>query len=174
MAIERKRRDETETSPATSRENRQFWEGLGLDVESMSPKAQAVTGLVVGGVILGSAAALILFTQLWWLIFFFGWWLFPALGVFARGVAGLLEGAGNGSATNGTSKESELLEALSRNGELTPAQAAMETSLSVREADEMLKDLASGGHLDVRVRGGAIFYALWGSEEEGKDGRERA
>jgi hypothetical protein len=31
----------------------------------------------------------------------------------------------------------------------------------VAEADEMLRELAEGGHLEVRVRGGAIFYALW-------------
>jgi hypothetical protein len=37
----------------------------------------------------------------------------------------------------------------------------METTLSVAEADEMLRKLAEGGHLEVRVRSGAIFYALW-------------
>jgi hypothetical protein len=31
----------------------------------------------------------------------------------------------------------------------------------VTEADETLRELAEGGHLEVRVRGGAIFYALW-------------
>jgi hypothetical protein len=47
----------------------------------------------------------------------------------------------------------------------------METSLTVAEADEMLKELAEGGHLDVRVRGGGIFYALWEPDGEGA-GRE--
>ncbi len=37
----------------------------------------------------------------------------------------------------------------------------METSLTVAEADGMLKELAEGGHLEVRVRGGGLFYALW-------------
>jgi len=40
----------------------------------------------------------------------------------------------------------------------------METSLTVAEADEMLKGLAEGGHLEVRVRGGGLFYSLWEPE----------
>jgi hypothetical protein len=66
-------------------------EFFGLDVEKMSPKAQAVTGAVTGGLILLAAALLIAFTQFWWLIFIFGWAVFPAFGVFARGVAGLID-----------------------------------------------------------------------------------
>jgi hypothetical protein len=30
----------------------------------------------------------------------------------------------------------------------------------------MLRELAENGHLEVMARGGAIFYALWGSEWE--------
>jgi hypothetical protein len=139
-------------------------EFFGLDVEKMSPKAQAVTGLVTGGLILLAAALLIAFTQLWWLIFIFGWAVFPAFGVFARGVAGLVDTRSEPPAAN--ARERELLEALQSKGELTPAQAAMETSLTVNEADEMLKDLAAKGHLDVRVRGGGLFYGLWESDSE--------
>src|SRR5829696_7247818 len=68
------------------------------------------------------------------------------------------------------SKEQELLEALRDRGELIPAQAAVETSLSVKEADEMLKELAEGGHLKVRVRGGALFYSLWAYEKDWERG----
>ena len=47
-------------------------------------------------------------------------------------------------------KERELLSAIRDNGgSITPAEAAMETSLTVREADQMLSDLAGGGHLTV-------------------------
>jgi hypothetical protein len=134
-------------------------EFFGLDVEKMSPRAQAVTGVVTGGLILLAAALLIAFTQFWWLIFIFGWAVFPAFGVFARGVAGLVDTRSEPPAAN--AKERELLKALQSSGELTPAQAAMETSLTVSEADEMLKDLAAKGHLDVRVRGGGLFYGLW-------------
>jgi hypothetical protein len=143
------------------------WESddfFGLDVEKMSPKAQAVTGVVTGGLILLAAALLIAFTQFWWLIFFFGWAVFPAFGVFARGVAGLVDTRSEPPAAN--ARERELLEALQSSGELTPAQAAMETSLTVNEADEMLKDLAAKGHLDVRVRGGGLFYGLWETDSE--------
>jgi hypothetical protein len=59
------------------------------------------------------------------------------------------------------SKERELLSAIRDNGgSITPAEAAMETSLTVREADGMLSELAGGGHLMVESRGGALFYAL--------------
>jgi hypothetical protein len=137
---------------------------FGLDVEKMSPKAQAVTGVVTGGLILLAAALLIAFTNFWWLIFIFGWAVFPAFGVFARGVAGLVDTRSEPPAAN--ARERELLEALRKSGELTPAQAAMETSLTVNEADEMLKDLAAKGHLDVRVRGGGLFYGLWETDSE--------
>ncbi len=139
-----------------------FWADIGVDVDSMSPKAQAVTGVVTGGLILLAAALLIAFTHFWWLIFIFGWAVFPAFGVFARGVAGLVESRSEPPAAN--ARERELLEALQRRGELTPAQAAMETSLTVNEADKMLEDLAAKGHLDVRVRGGGLFYGLWENE----------
>ena len=137
---------------------------FGLDVEKMSPKAQAVTGVVTGGLILLAAALLIAFTHFWWLIFIFGWAVFPAFGVFVRGVAGLVDTRSEPPAAN--ARERELLEALQSSGELTPAQAAMETSLTVNEADEMLKDLAAKGHLDVRVRGGGLFYGLWETDSE--------
>lgn len=142
----------------------EFWSDLGVDIEGMSPKAQAVTGLVTGGLILLSAALLIAFTNFWWLIFVFGWAIFPAFGVFARGVAGLVDQRSE-IPSSGT-RERELLEALREQGELTPAQAAMETSLTVSEADALLKELAKGGHLDVRVRGGGLFYALWDHENK--------
>jgi hypothetical protein len=137
---------------------------FGLDVEKMSPKAQAVTGAVTGGLILLAAALLVAFTQFWWLIFIFGWAVFPAFGVFARGIAGLVDTRSEPPAAN--VRERELLQALQNKGELTSAQAAMETSLTVNEADEMLKDLAAKGHLDVRVRGGGLFYGLWESDSE--------
>jgi hypothetical protein len=137
---------------------------FGLDVEKMSPRAQAVTGVVTGGLILLAATLLIAFTQFWWLIFIFGWEIFPAFGVFARGVAGLVDARSEPPVAN--VRERELLEALKRNGELTPAQAAMETSLTVNEADQMLEDLAAKGHLDVRVRGGGLFYRLWETDSE--------
>ena len=57
--------------------------------------------------------------------------------------------------------ERELLSAIRENGgSITPAEAAMETSLTVREADRMLSELASEGHLLVESREGSLFYAL--------------
>lgn len=147
-----------------------FWRDIGVDVDAMSPRAQAVTGVVTGGLVLLAAALLIVFTQLWWLIFVFGWAVFPAFGVFARGVAGLVETRSEPLPEN--AKERELLGALREHEEVSPTQAAMETSLTVEEADNMLKELAAKGHLDVRVRGGGIFYGLWRAEDEEKRGLE--
>jgi hypothetical protein len=56
--------------------------------------------------------------------------------------------------------ERRLLEAIDRHGEITPARAALETPLTVAEADRMLSDLAKGGHLEVRVEGGKLLYGL--------------
>jgi hypothetical protein len=50
---------------------------------------------------------------------------------------------------SGVSKERKLLQALERHGEVTAVQAALETSLSVAEAEEMLSGLASDGHVRV-------------------------
>src|ERR671921_1802134 len=58
-------------------------------------------------------------------------------------------------------RERDLLSAIRDNGgSITPAEAAMETSLTVREADRMLSELAGGGHLAVESREGSLFYAL--------------
>ena len=138
---------------------------FGLDVREMSPRAQVITSLAVLIPVLLAGVAVLTSDTLWWLIFVFGWAVFPAFGLLVRGIAGLSDGERELPAANG--KERELLEALREHGELTPARAAMETSLTVAEADGMLKKLAEGGHLDVRVRGGGIFYALWEPENAG-------
>jgi hypothetical protein len=156
-----------------SGDSEELWSSMGKDIERMSPKGRAVSGVVTGGAILLAAAFLILFTDLWWLIFVFGWMVVPALGTFARGIANLVESRQEERMPQ-NSKERDLLEALRDRGELTPAQAAVETSLTVREADEMLKELAEGGHLEVRVRGGGLSYSLWGHEKGEKRGNRSA
>jgi hypothetical protein len=58
-------------------------------------------------------------------------------------------------------RERELLSAIRDNGgSITPAEAAMETSLTVKEADQMLSELAGGGHLSVESAGGVLRYSL--------------
>lgn len=144
---------------------------FGLDIDRMSPRAQVTASLaVLVPVAVGVIAVLTLVPELFWLIFVFGWTIFPAFGLLVRGIAGLSEGRSELPSESG-SGERELLEALRERGELTPAEAAMDTSLSVAEADRMLKELAEGGHLNVRVRGGGLFYSLWerdGGEEAGR------
>jgi len=58
-------------------------------------------------------------------------------------------------------KERELLAAIRTNeGSITPAEAAMGTTLTVEEADRMLSELASRGHLRVGSDEGTLFYFL--------------
>jgi hypothetical protein len=133
---------------------------FGIDAERMSPRAQVAVALsVLAPAALGTLLVLSLIPQLFWLIFVFGWTIFPAVGLLARGVAGLSDT--RPEQISGKSRERELLMALREHGELTPVRAATETSLSVEEADKMLKELAAGGHLEVQARRGGLFYSLW-------------
>ena len=136
---------------------------LGIDTEKMGPRAQVAVALsVLVPAALGAVLVLSLVPQLFWLIFVFGWTIFPAIGLLARGVAGLSDARPERIAAE--SRERELLRALRKHGELTPVRAATETSLSVAEADRMLKELAAAGHLEVQARDGGLFYALWGTK----------
>ena len=59
--------------------------------------------------------------------------------------------------------EKQLLMAmLDAGGSITPVEAALETSLTVDEAEEILTRFADRGHLLVESRDGALFYALPG------------
>jgi ATP/maltotriose-dependent transcriptional regulator MalT len=67
-----------------------------------------------------------------------------------------------GQAVPGTAdKEQELLDALRNRGELTPAIAAMRTSLTVEEAARILDRLAGKGHLKVLSHDGALSYSFF-------------
>jgi hypothetical protein len=117
-------------------------------------------GLAVGAVIFLLAVAsfdFFPFFFFWWVIPFF---LVPAIVLSVRGLAGLVEGR-SGRSVDKDLKENELLKALARNGEITATRAALETSLSVSDADRMLSDLAKEGHVEVRAREGRLGYALW-------------
>jgi hypothetical protein len=59
------------------------------------------------------------------------------------------------------SKEKELLQALGRRGKLTAIGAAMETSLTVAEAERILQGLAAKGYLEVTVEGRRLMYSFW-------------
>jgi hypothetical protein len=122
-----------------------------------------VVGLVVGGLFLlfvaGPAFHLLPLLFLIWAVPFF---VVPAFAAFAKGLTVLTAPR---TRTDGASseerKEQELLEALARRGELSPALAALETSLTVAEANRMLSELANSGHVEVRAHEGRLGYALW-------------
>jgi hypothetical protein len=119
-----------------------------------------VAALAVGVAIFSLAVAsfeFFPFILLLWLIPFL---LVPAIGLSARGIAGFVEARSRWPLDN-ERKEKELLGALARHGEISAARAALETSLSIAEADRMLSGLAKDGHVEVRAREGRLSYALW-------------
>ena len=139
-------------------------EFFGMDTMKMGPQAQVVVALLVLTPVILSALFLVLFVPgLWWISTTYGWIAFPAFGLLARGLSGIADAPSGKQKVyeSAKSKERELLEALRDRGELSPAQVAMETSLSVAEANRMLAELSKSGHLEVRARDGGLFYALW-------------
>src|SRR5215204_7784953 len=136
---------------------------LGRDVEKMSPGARISAALSVLLVVGLSGVFLVAFVpDLWWIFTTYFWVAFPALGLLTSGIAAL----GEGRPVRVSEEERELLEAIRESGEISAAAAAARTSLTVAEVDRRLKELAENGHLEVRARGGAIFYALWANGEE--------
>jgi hypothetical protein len=124
-----------------------------------------VMGLVIGGLFLFLVAGPgFHFFPLLFLLWAVPFLVVPAFAAVARGLTGFAESRTRertGRVTAQESKERELLGALARRGELSPALAALETSLSVAEADRMLSDLAESGHVEVRAHEGRLVYALW-------------
>ena len=135
-------------------------EFFGIDAEGLGPRAKVGVALSVLVPVALSGLSLVLFVPgLWWVFTTYFWISFPAIGMLGSGLAGL--GEERRSRPAAVDPERELLAALRDRGEMTPAGVAVETSLSVEEADRRLRELAEAGHLEVRVRGGGIFYALW-------------
>ena len=88
--------------------------------------------------------------------------MFPASVLLALGLS-RLEQQRRKAVSPRIGKERELLSAMRNNtGSITPAEAAMETSLTVSEADEMLSELAAGGHFQVESSEGTLVYKLPG------------
>jgi hypothetical protein len=102
--------------------------------------------------------------SLWWIFTTYFWIAFPALGLLTSGISGF--GEGSLVRVSEEERERELLETIRESGEISAAGAAARTSLTVAEADRRLRELAENGHIEVRARGGAVFYALWGNGGE--------
>lgn len=78
-------------------------------------------------------------------------------------VSWLLLGQGSKNTRPRVGGEKQLLMAiLEAGGSITPVEAALQTSLTVDEAEEILTRFADRGHLLVESRDGALFYALPG------------
>jgi hypothetical protein len=139
---------------------------LGLDVEKMGPGTRVVAALSVLVPVALSGLLLVVFVpQLWWVFTTYFWVAFPALGLLAGSVSGVDED--RALRTSEAEVERELLEAIRDGGEVSAASAAARTSLSVAGADRRLRELAENGHIEVKARGGAILYSLWGIDDGG-------
>jgi hypothetical protein len=144
------------------RRGREF---LGRDGVKMSAGARISAALSVLLPVGLSGVFLVAFVpSLWWIFTTYFWVAFPAFGMLTSGIEGLSEDSP--VRVSEEERERELLEAIRESGEISAAAAAARTSLTVAEADRRLRDLAENGHLEVRARGGAIFYALWGDGQE--------
>ena len=138
-------------------------EFFGIDADRLGPRAKVGVALsVLVPVALSGVLLVVLVPGLWWIFTTYFWVAFPAVGILGSGLAGLGEERRVRPAA--VDPERELLAALRDHGEMTPAGAAVQTSLSVEEADRRLRELAEAGHLEMRVRGGGLFYGLWESE----------
>ena len=136
---------------------------FGLDAERMSPRVRVVAALSVLVPVALSGLLLVVFVpQLWWIFTTYFWVAFPALGLLTSSVS--VTGEDLPQKTPEAEIERELLEAVRDAGEVSAASVAARTSLSVAEADRRLKGLAENGHIEVRARGGAVLYALWGPD----------
>jgi hypothetical protein len=150
-------------------------------------KIQLAKGVSLAGLILLvmtsalAGFATIGFATLWWTILFF-MILFActlaaptALRLLKEGLIGVTEAepsqrrvtdrvdliaAQDSNETSMKSDERQLLEVIERHGKTTPARAALETPLTVDEADRLLSELAQKGHLQVRVEEGKVVYTL--------------
>ena len=138
---------------------------LGRDVEKMSPGARISAALSVLLPVGLSGVFLVAFVpSLWWIFTTYFWVAFPALGLLTSGIGAL--GEGRPVRISEEERERRLLQAIREGGEISAAAAAARTSLTVAEADRRLRELAENGHIEVRARGGALFYALWRNEWE--------
>ena len=138
---------------------------LGRDVEKKSPGARISAALSVLLPVGFSGVFLLAFVpSLWWIFTTYFWVALPAFGLLTGGIAALSEG--RPVRVSEEERERELLEAIRESGEISAAAAAARTSLTVAEADRSLRELAENGHIEVRARGGTVFYALWGNEWE--------
>jgi DNA-binding NarL/FixJ family response regulator len=112
--------------------------------------------LVVGA----TCVFLVPLSNLWWLVLLFGALIPLALDAIDRWGT-------SSRALEKKSQEKELLEALARGGEVTPATVAMRTSLTVGEASKMLEELSRDGHLKFRADEGALVYSLRVQDQQG-------
>ena len=142
-------------------------EVLGREVEKMSPGARISAALAVLVPVGLSGVFLVAFVpSLWWIFTTYFWVALPAFGLLSSGIGALSEG--RPVRVSDEEREQELLEAIRESGEISAACGSSEDLVDGRRGRQDAQELAQNGHLEVRARGGAIFYGLWGKRQEAK------
>ncbi len=134
-----------------ARERPSFWYGI-----KCNPYL-----LIAAGLIFAYPAAAISFDiGDWGLISLVPW--IPAVAFFAHGFRQLRHRRIQSSGLRFGGEKQLLMAIRDAGGTITPIEAALDTSLTVDEAEEILTRLANRGHLLVESRDGALSYALPG------------
>jgi len=144
------------------------FEEKNIAKESENPPSSPASDLALGAVFfLGGIYMIFAFSSFFVFLIGFGCAAFGASSV-ARALTSSGYGEALGIPRNlrrslpSPEKESELLCAVKESGAggASPAEAAIATSLTAREADEILSELAGRGHLEVESEKGTLFYSI--------------
>ncbi len=88
--------------------------------------------------------------------------LIPSTILVLLGAYQLLRGRPSAAKPGPGAEKQQLMVMRESEGSITPVEAALGTSLTVDEAEEILSRLADRGHLTIESREGALSYALPG------------
>ena len=149
--LQRRRREQTRGA----RERTNFWYGI-----RRNPYLSMAAGLIFAY----PAAAITFDIGDWGLISLVPWILTVAF--FAHGFRQLRHRTKQSDGPRFGGEKQLLMAIQDAGGSITPVEAALETSLTVDEAEEILSRLASRGHLLIESRDGALSYALPGRRSE--------
>ena len=138
-----RRRAEGARSP---RRHRGFWDDVWHD-----PYLSIAAGLAI--------VVTVLWLSVWWPSGLWGFFVVLSVVLVARGLWRIRRD-GSRSVGPKPGAEKQLLMVLREAGGITPVEAALETSLTVDEAEEVLSRLATRGHLHVESHDGSLFYVM--------------
>jgi hypothetical protein len=151
VALQKRRREQGRGA----RERTNFWYGI-----MSNPYLSMAAGLIFAY----PAAAISFDIGDWGLISLVPW--IPTVAFFAHGFRRLGHRRKQSDGLRFGGEKQLLMAIQDAGGSITPIEAALRTSLTVDEAEEILSRLASRGHLLVKIRDGVLCYALPGGRSD--------